>query len=129
MRKATILMVTALSFIITIPSSSAQKKNLPSAAGREASEDDVVRINTTLVTVPVSVKGHGGKLITNLRQGDFHLYEDGVEQDIAYFEPPDEPNNAHNEPAGKPLTVALLLDVSDSTQFKLQQIQEAANVF
>ena len=134
MRKATLLIITTLSLIITIPSSSAQKQNLPSAAGREASEDDVVRVNITLVTVPVSVKDRGGKLIPNLRREDFHLYEDGVEQEIAYFEPPDgsdvaRSDGARPEPRGRPVTVALLLDVSDSTQFKLQQIQDAANAF
>ena len=96
-------------------------------------QDDVVRVNTTLVTLPVSVKNRKGKTILNLRREDFHLYENGVEQEIAYFEPPDEVNN-QSQGAGthyteKLLTVALLIDISDSTQFKVKQIQEAALAF
>jgi VWFA-related protein len=60
-----------------------------------------------------------------LRREDFHLYEDGVEQEIAYFESPD----ARSESAEKPFTVVLLLDNSDSTQFKLKQIKDAATAF
>jgi len=95
----------------------------------EAQEVDVVRVNTTLVTVPVSVKDRKGKSILNLPREDFHLYEDGVEQEIAYFESPQEPNSSRSSSGEKPFTVALLLDVSDSTQFKLAQIQHAAIAF
>src|SRR5436853_5988276 len=59
-----------------------------------------------------------GLYIANLRKEDFHIYEDGVEQILSYF--------ASIE---KPFTVALLLDVSGSTQFQLAQIRDAANTF
>ncbi|HET6891810.1 MAG TPA: VWA domain-containing protein [Pyrinomonadaceae bacterium] len=95
---------------------------------REQDPQDVVRITTTLVTVPVSVKDLRGKSISDLRREDFRLYEDGVEQTIVYFEPPDAANTS-TESTETSLTIALLLDVSDSTQFKLQQIQAAANAF
>jgi len=86
-------------------------------------EGDVVRINTSLVTVPASVKDAKGKYVMNLRAEDFHLYEDGVEQKIAFFSPTD------LTPGNKPFNVALLLDVSDSTKFQLQDIQDAAIAF
>ncbi len=95
----------------------------------EVPQDDVVRINTTLVTVPVSVKDRHGKIVAKLKRENFHLFEDGVEQEIAYFEPPEDANDVHTQPAEKPWTVALLLDVSDSTKFKLKQIQDAATAF
>lgn len=81
-------------------------------------QDDVVRVSTSVVTVPVSVLDRQGRLITSLSKEDFHVYEDGVEQEIAFF-----------ETADKPFTVALLLDTSDSTKLKLAQIQEAAVAF
>lgn len=96
---------------------SAQKPP-PKPTEPEFSQDDVVRINTTLVTVPVSVMDLQGRFIPDLEQGKFHLYENGVEQEIAYF-----------DSAEKPFTVALLLDTSDSTRFKLKDIQEAAIAF
>jgi len=81
-------------------------------------DDEIVSINTMLVTVPVSVKNRNGGFISNLRPQDFRIFEDGVEQEIAFF-----------ETADKPFTVALLLDVSDSTKIKLDEIQAAAIAF
>lgn len=84
----------------------------------EVSEGDVVRINTSFVTVPVSVYDRQGRFVPDLRREDFHIFEDGVEQPISYFEPTE-----------KPFTVALLLDMSASTRFHLWQIKEAAIAF
>ena len=52
-----------------------------------AGQDDVVRVNTTLVGVPVTVTDRDGRRVTDLKQSEFHLYEDGVEQKIAFFAP------------------------------------------
>lgn len=95
----------------------------------ETGQDDVVRVDTTLVTLPVSVMDGHGKFMRGLTQEQFHIYEDGVEQEIAYFEPPGEANDAGPDSPLKPLTVALLLDVSDSTQFKLEKIRSTAIIF
>lgn len=84
----------------------------------EVDENDIVRVDTTLVTVPVSVVDRQGRFIPNLKKEDFELSENGVEQSIAYF-----------EPAEKPFTVALLLDTSASTHFHLSEIREAAIEF
>src|SRR5260370_18561192 len=51
----------------------------------ETVEGDVVPVNTTLVTVPVSVMDRNGKYIPDLRRSDFRVFENGVEQRIAYF--------------------------------------------
>ncbi|MEK6280735.1 MAG: VWA domain-containing protein [Acidobacteriota bacterium] len=84
----------------------------------EVSEGDVVRVETSLVSVPVSVLDRQGRFIPDLKREDFTVFENGVQQPIAYF-----------EPAEKPFTVALLLDTSPSTQFHLWQIKEAAIAF
>jgi VWFA-related protein len=81
----------------------------------EVSEGDVVRIDTNLVTVPVSVLDRDGRFISDIRREQFNVFENGVEQKIAYFEPTE-----------KPFTVALLLDTSGSTFFHLWEIKEAA---
>lgn len=88
------------------------------AGPEEVGEGDVVKIDTTLVSIPVSVMDRDGKFIPNLSQSDFHVWEDGVEQRVAYF--------ASTE---KPFTVALMIDTSGSTRFKLEEIQEAAIAF
>lgn len=84
----------------------------------EVGEGDIVRVSTSLVTVPVSVLDRQGRFIANLQREDFRVFENGVEQSIAYF-----------EPAEKPFTVALLLDTSASTHFHLSEIREAAIAF
>ncbi|HEX8422931.1 MAG TPA: VWA domain-containing protein [Pyrinomonadaceae bacterium] len=84
----------------------------------ETVEGDVVRVNTTLVTVPVSVRDRAGRYAPDLARGDFHIFEDGVEQQIAYFAAVDQP-----------FTVALVIDTSGSTNFRLEDIQDAAIAF
>jgi Ca-activated chloride channel family protein len=95
----------------------------------ETQEDDVVRVDTTLVVLPVRVSDRHGKFLPGLAQQQFQVYEDGIEQDIVYFEPPADGANSTIGSSLKPLTVALMLDVSDSTQFKLEQIQKTAVAF
>lgn len=94
-----------------------------------ATEDDVVRVDTTLVVLPVRVRDRHGKFQMGLIQSQFHIYEDGIEQEIKYFEAPAETNDPRSDSTVKPLTIALMLDVSDSTQFKLEQIQKTATAF
>jgi Ca-activated chloride channel homolog len=84
----------------------------------EVSEGDVVRIDTNLVTVPVSVLDRDGRFISDLKREEFKVFENGVEQKLAYFDSTE-----------KPFTVALLLDTSGSTFFHLWEIKEAAIAF
>ncbi|HEX8473093.1 MAG TPA: VWA domain-containing protein [Pyrinomonadaceae bacterium] len=84
----------------------------------EVEDDAVVRVNTSLVTIPVSVMDRDGKYIPNLYKEDFRIYEDGVEQELAYF-----------ATVEKPFTVALVIDTSNSTAFKLEEMQDAAIAF
>src|SRR5207244_288016 len=55
------------------------------AGPEEVSEGDVVRVETTLVSIPVSVMDRDGKYIPNLTKDDFRIWEDGAEQRVAYF--------------------------------------------
>lgn len=91
----------------------------PQDAGpEEVGEGDIVRVDTTLISIPVSVMDRDGKFIPNLGKGDFRIWEDGVEQQVAYF--------ASTE---KPFTVALVIDTSGSTKSRLAEIQDAAIAF
>jgi len=47
--------------------------------------EDILRVETNLVTVPVSVLDKDGKYVPDLRREDFHLFENSVEQEIAHF--------------------------------------------
>jgi VWFA-related protein len=121
-RFATFLLFLGLGSAINVCAQNPSSKVEPTA-------DDVIRVSTTLVTLPVRVMDRHGKLIPGLKQEQFHVYEDGVEQEIAYFEPAVIVKDASPDTTQKPFTVALLLDVSDSTEFKLAQIQIAALAF
>lgn len=81
----------------------------------EVDAGDIIRVDTTLVTLPVSVMDRDGRYIPNLEKGDFRIWEDGVEQQVAFFSSVD-----------KPFAVVLMLDTSPSTQFRLEDIQDAA---
>jgi VWFA-related protein len=87
-------------------------------AAEEVDEDDVVRVETQLVTVPVTVTDRTGRTLTNLRAENFTLYEDGRPQRVANFIATD-----------APFEVALLLDTSGSTRAEVGLIRRAANVF
>jgi VWFA-related protein len=91
---------------------------LEKTTDEEVGEGDVVRIETNLVTVPVSVLDRQGRFIADLKREQFKVLENGLEQKIAYFEPTE-----------KPFTVALVLDTSGSTIFHLWEIKEAAIAF
>jgi Ca-activated chloride channel homolog len=81
-------------------------------------DDEIIKVETNLVTIPVSVLDRDGRFISGLQQNDFQILEDGAPQKIEYF--------ASLE---QPFTVVLLLDVSNSTQFKIDEIQNAAITF
>jgi len=102
----------------TGPSPNSQKPQPSPNGPEEVSAGDVVSINTTLVTIPVSVMDRNGRYIPNLRKEDFRIWDDGVEQQVAYF--------ASTE---QPFTVVLMIDTSGSTHFKLEEMQDAAIAF
>ena len=85
-------------------------------AGTES--EDFGKVETNLVTIPVSVFDRQGLYIPGLKQDDFKIFEDGKEQRIEYFGTSD-----------KPFTVVLLLDTSPSTSYKIEEIRKAATAF
>jgi VWFA-related protein len=95
----------------------AQQDQAPTGP-QEVDAGDVIRVNTTLITIPVSVMDRDGRYVPNLQKEDFRVWEDGVEQDVAFFQSVD-----------KPFSVVLMLDTSPSTQFRLEDIQDAAITF
>ncbi|HEX8283611.1 MAG TPA: VWA domain-containing protein [Pyrinomonadaceae bacterium] len=97
---------------------SAPTQDARGEVAEEVGEDEVVRVNAALVTVPVSVLDRDGRFIGGLGKEDFRVFEDGVEQQVAYF-----------APVEQPFTVALVIDTSGSTRFKLEDIQDAALAF
>lgn len=88
------------------------------AQDKKQGVDEILRVDTQLIDVPLSVTTPAGAAVRNLKQSNFVIYEDGKPQEIANF-----------AAAAAPFEVALLLDTSGSTRGQLELIQRAANEF
>jgi VWFA-related protein len=87
-----------------------------SSAPQEIDEGDVLRVDTELVTLNVSVVDRGtSRGLAGLTQDDFKLYEDGVKQQLAHF-----------ESSSAPFDMVLLIDMSGSTRDVVKLIRAAA---
>lgn len=89
-----------------------------SIPAQQPQSDAPIKVQTTLVSVPAIVSDRQGRYVAGLKAIDFRLYEDRVEQKIAYF-----------DAAEEPLNVALLIDTSKSTQPVMGDIRSAGVKF
>ncbi|MFB3775959.1 MAG: VWA domain-containing protein [Bryobacteraceae bacterium] len=78
-------------------------------------QDPVFRADTRLVVLHASVVDRAGKLITNLSQRAFKVYENGVEQQIKIFRRED-----------VPVSMGLVIDNSGSMKPRREQVESAA---
>ncbi len=79
---------------------------------------EIIRIETNLITMPVSVLDRDGRFVTGLEEKDFRVFENGIEQKVGYF-----------QSVEQPFTVVLMIDVSPSTAFQIDEIHNAAMTF
>ena len=85
----------------------------PPAGGQTA-----LHVNSSLVLIPVRVVTQSGLTVMNLKKDDFILSEDGARRTITYFARDD-----------APVSVGVLLDVSNSMKNKMRKSAEAATEF
>ena len=82
----------------------------------EISEGDVIRVDSQLVTLNISVIDRStNRGLMGLGQSDFRLFEDGQEQRVVQF-----------ESASAPFDMVLLIDLSGSTREVVKLIRAAA---
>ena len=81
-------------------------------------EDEVLRVDTELVSVPTVVTDKTGKPVAKLNAKNFVIFEDGAPQEIENFQTTE-----------TPFEIALLLDTSGSTRSELGLITRAADAF
>lgn len=106
-----------LCFAILTGFAAAQETPQPTPPADE--EDNTpVKVDTLLVTLPLTVSDRKGSYIAGLKKENFTIYENGLSQKIELF---------LNEEA--PMNVAILLDTSYSTRDVLDNIQKAARDF
>lgn len=80
-----------------------------------AQDDDPIRVDSSIVRLNVGVVDKRGRPITDLVQGSFEIYEDGVKQQISRF-----------EPSAAPFSVVIMLDMSGSTLGFRQVLKQSA---
>ncbi len=79
---------------------------------------ETVRVESDLVDLQVAVLSHKSSALPSLRQGDFTVIEDGVPQEITFFQASD-----------SPFDLVLLLDLSGSISEKLKLVRRSAKRF
>ncbi|MGH9686914.1 MAG: VWA domain-containing protein [Candidatus Acidiferrales bacterium] len=92
------------------PPKSAQPKKLP--YGKP------ITTTTDMTLVNVSVFDPLGRIVTGLRQENFRVFEDGVEQEVTYFASDD-----------VPVSIGVIFDMSNSMTDKIQKSRNAAVQF
>jgi VWFA-related protein len=80
----------------------------PDTAGGQEDDDEVLRVDTDLVLVDVTVTDAAGRPVRNLSAGDFKIYDEGVERPIAFF------NVERRRGESRPVAVVFAVDVSGS---------------
>jgi Ca-activated chloride channel homolog len=78
-------------------------------------EEPTFSIGTRLVVLPVSVLDKSGKLVTDLQQKAFKIFENGVEQPIKIFRRED-----------VPISLGIIVDNSGSMREKRQRVEAAS---
>lgn len=78
-------------------------------------QDDVIKVNSSIVRLNVGVVDQKGRPITNLSKEDFTIFEDGVKQPVSRF-----------APTVAPFSVVMILDMSGSTLGFRETIRQSA---
>ena len=90
------------------------KPTAPAAAGPRTD----IRVDTTVVQIPVTVTDPLNRFVTGLEKEHFRVFEDKVEQQISYFASED-----------APLSIGLVFDTSGSMGSKLGKSRQAVAQF
>jgi Ca-activated chloride channel family protein len=80
----------------------------------EFGENEIVRVDTELVTLNVRVIDRNNRPIDNVQENEVHVYEDGVEQPVVFF--------SREE---VPISYGLAVDTSGSLRTQLQSVIDA----
>lgn len=90
---------------------------MPDPVGAEISEGDTVKIDTNLVNLNVRVIDRFNRPISNIRQEDFKIYEDGVLQPIGFFSTEE-----------VPISYGMAVDNSGSMRSQIDKVIEAGKI-
>ena len=97
----------------------AQQSNGPQSPKTEDDIDAPIKVDVDVVNLYCAVRNKQNALVSNLEKSDFDLAEDGAKQNIKYF----------TRETELPLTIGLLVDVSNSQQNLIEIERRAASSF
>jgi Ca-activated chloride channel homolog len=105
---------------LALAQTNSEKTQQPTSVAPDSLQSPVTTFHayTDLVLIPVTVTDTLNRFVLGLQKQDFHLYEDGAEQNVAHFSGED-----------APLSVGVLFDESGSMDYKLRTSREAAVQF
>lgn len=78
----------------------------------------VIRVRSTEVTAPITVRDHTGEMVFNLTKDNFHIYDNGIEQKIEHF-----------DLGGDPLSVVLVVETSSHIEPLLPAVRQTGIIF
>ena len=90
----------------------------PQQRGQKPDSEQTIKIETTLISVPVIVSDRENRYVRDLKVEAFRLFDNQVEQKIAFFDAGEEP-----------LNVVLMLDTSFSTSGVTGSLNVRRNCF
>jgi hypothetical protein len=102
--------------ICSIGRAQAPQEKVRMAANSTGLPEVHLRVDTSLVLVPVHASNKIGTPITDLTEANFRVFEDGAEQKVTYFAKQD-----------APVSVGLVFDSSGSMIHKIRKSAEAAD--
>jgi Ca-activated chloride channel family protein len=92
--------------------------------GSEQQPEEILKVDTDLVSLDVVANDFEGRPIRNLRQEDFKVYVDGVKQPLAFFQ------IERRSGESRPMAVVFALDISGSmTAEEIERLRSALNAF
>ncbi len=91
---------------------------LPIAAAQSPEPVDIVKVDTDLVNLNVSIFNRTPSILATLAQRDFAVLDNGSPQEISFF-----------QSSESPFDLVLLLDLSGSTVKKIEMIRQSAKRF
>ncbi|MGI9107529.1 MAG: VWA domain-containing protein [Pyrinomonadaceae bacterium] len=94
-------------------------ESMQKATEETIDDDEVIRVTSNLVVVPVSATNEHGEPVQGLKAADFRLEEEGRTQEVAQVGDADQ----------VPLDIAILFDVSSSISQRFEFEQQAAARF
>ena len=126
--RISLLLIVALCFPCLAQEQDPSKLQRPRQVQTKPEEvvtpDDILRIDTDLVSVDVNAMDAAGRTVRTLQQKDFKLFEDGLEQPLAFF------HMENRSGETRPLAIVFALDISGSmTPDELERLRGALHAF